>query len=116
MKLNEVKTETASKLKVNVSELDYITNELIESYEDAIEENEKDEIQIDGEVGILAGVYCNSLTYDSGTGGYIRYKRGEKGTPNYGCGNNPYKLSKTGTTVREIGSCSGGRKQYLVTW
>ncbi|MGY8910019.1 MAG: hypothetical protein ACKVIG_09190 [Flavobacteriales bacterium] len=113
MNIEEIKNETAKQLGEN-SNLDYITNELLESYEDAILENDEDAIKLDGEE-LLAGVYCNSVTYDSGPGGYIRYKRGTKGTTNYGCGTDRYKKSKTGTTVRQIGTC-GSRTKYLVSW
>lgn len=116
MLVEEVKNETAKQLKIDLANLDYISEELIQSHVEAQEETEGEEIKIEESETLLAGVYCNSLTYDPGPGGYIRYKRGPKGTPNYGCGNESWKKSKTGTTVRQNGSCSGGRTQYLVSW
>lgn len=116
MDIDSIAAETAEQLGVSRSDLKYITDDYILEMSKAEEEDENiDEETLDsGEK--IRGVYCNSLTYDSGTGGYLRYKRGKKGTSNYGCGTDPYKKSKAGTTVKQVGSCSGGRAQYLVTW
>ncbi|WP_045420901.1 hypothetical protein [Vibrio campbellii] len=115
MDINAFKDEVSKELKVDIEELDYITEEELKAFEDAIDEDE-DGLDAEGASSLRSGVYCNSLVPDSGTGGYLRYKRGKKGTNNYGCGTERYKKKKDGTSYRQIGSCSGGRKKYLVEW
>lgn len=122
MDLDSIRKATAEAIGVDVSELDYITEELVAELKEASDEGddtsdlEEDEVMTESGIQKLAGVYCNSLTYDAGSGGYIRYKRGKKGTANYGCGTTGYKKGKSGTSVKTIGSCSGGRTKYLVSW
>ena len=115
MNIDEIKNSTAAALGVSIEDLDYITEEEVLRLADAAEETD-DGLNAEGEKALQAGVYCNSIVYDPGSGGNIRYKRGPKGTPDYGCGSDPYYISKVGTTVQQIGSCSGGRTKYLVSW
>jgi hypothetical protein len=66
------------------------------------------------------GVYCNCLTIDSGTGGYVYYRRGDRGTPNYGCGTDRYRAPKSlARYIKQAGSCSktacNKKTKYLVT-
>lgn len=121
--IDKIKELIIAETGASVEDLEYVTEELVAELSDAVDEDtsdpdgleEEEMVSKDG-VRILAGVYCNSLTIDSGSGGYIRYKRGQRGTTNYGCGNRSYRVGKQGTRIQRLGSCSGGRKKYLVTW
>ena len=113
MNIEEVKQNTMQALGItDANEVDYITESLLMDYLSASSDAEETE-SLDADMKSAPyGVYGNSLVY---SGNFVYYKRNDKGTPNYGCGTGNWKWTKqAGDTIREIGSCSRGRKEYLL--
>ncbi|WP_036546757.1 hypothetical protein [Nitrincola lacisaponensis] len=113
MSIQTIIEETANALKTNADELDYISEDLIIDY--FLNSLDEDVSESDAEGEKTAnrwGVYANSLTYSTN---HVHYKRGRKGTPNYGCGNDSYRVGKNNARyIIEQGTCSGGKKWYFI--
>ncbi|MDA4846414.1 hypothetical protein [Hoeflea poritis] len=118
-----IKNLIAAETGIAVAELEYVTEELIEELAAANDEDTSDpygveEVKLETPEGVekSSGVYCNSVIIDSAHGGCIRYKRGPRSTPDYGCGYDPYKIDRNAATIRQVGYCSDGRTKFLISW
>ena len=120
MTVDEAKKATMAALGItDQNEVSYITQSLLDEYASKRTEIQKkggtspDECKAAGVSPMVGfGAYGNSLVF---TPGYVDYKAGPKGTPNYGCGTDGWRWrNDPGDTFTAQGDCSGGRKQYLL--
>jgi hypothetical protein len=84
MTIEDVRSQTAELLKVDPSELDYITEDLLDQYKSKSKPVEGSDVDPeDVHTRTNWGTYGNSVTF---SGNLVYWKQNKKGTPRYGCG------------------------------
>lgn len=115
MDIEEIKRETMKQLGLDsTEELEYITEEFLADIESGESEDPDNDLSdAEGIATSSYAVYGNSLVFLSGK---VKYRRNDKGTPNYGCGSNKWtwtaRRGDSFTPRRK--KCPNGKKEYLL--
>jgi len=115
MDIKTIQEETAKEMCVDVSEVDYITDETLKEYETSSKEADTSTGGAEDEAVVTGnwGTYGNTITY---SGDKCYWKQNKKGTNKYGCGKSEsWNAGKNWCEyIIYKGTCSGGHKWYFL--